>query len=189
MGKTQTSRRRFLKKSAAAAGLVAAPPSLVLAGEPAAAGAAEPTRSMLDNNSLESVLYGRRSRFVTTTREVEGRSHYDTPRIRPEPYRPSARTPLGELTGTITPTSLHFTTQHYYGIPDINRPSTRCWSKGWWSGRSCSRWPSCGGCRSSRASTSWNASATGRTRGPTPSRGRTAGWRAANGPACRCRCC
>ena len=118
MGKTQTSRRRFLKKSAAAAGLVAAPPSLALAAAPTAA--AEPTRSMLDNNSLESVLYGRRSRFVTTTREVEGRSHYDTPRIRPEPYRPSARTPLGESTGTITPTSLHFTTQHYYGIPDIN---------------------------------------------------------------------
>ena len=35
MGKTQTSRRRFLKKSAAAAGLVAAPPSLALAAEPA----------------------------------------------------------------------------------------------------------------------------------------------------------
>ena len=77
-----------------------------------------------DNNAIESVLYGQRSRFVTTTREIEGRSHSQTPRIRPNPQRPSARTPLAELTGTITPTSLHFTTQHYYGIPDIIRPST-----------------------------------------------------------------
>ena len=66
------------------------------------------------------MLYGQRSRFVTTTREIEGRSHSERTLIRPTPHRPSARTPLGELVGTITPTSLHFTTQHYYGIPDIN---------------------------------------------------------------------
>ena len=116
MSGKQKGRRRFLKEGAAVAGLVAAPPALGLAGAAAAAQGPE----VVDNNDLESVLYGRRSRFVTTTREVEGRSHYQTPRIRPNPQRPSARTPLADLVGTITPTPLHFTTQHYYGIPDIN---------------------------------------------------------------------
>ena len=118
MSDTQPSRRRFLKKSAAVAGLVASPPALALAA--GSASAAAPAPAAVDNNSLESVLYGRRSRFVTTTREIEGRSHSTSPRTRPVPQRPSARTPLAELVGMITPTSLHFTTQHYYGIPDIN---------------------------------------------------------------------
>ena len=118
MSDTQPSRRRFLKKSAAVAGVVASPPALALAAGSASAEA--PVPAVVDNNSLESVLYGRRSRFVTTTREIEGRSHSTTPTTRPVPQRPSARTPLDELVGMITPTSLHFTTQHYYGIPDIN---------------------------------------------------------------------
>ena len=113
MSNTASSRRRFLKKGAGIAALAATPLGLV-----AAAGAAP--SSAVDSNSLESVLYGQRSRFVTTTREIEGRSHSDQTLIRPTPHRPSARTPLGELVGTITPTSLHFTTQHHYGIPDIN---------------------------------------------------------------------
>ena len=116
MSNTPPGRRRFLQKSAAVAGLVAAPPAFVSARETAGAGAP----AIIDSNSIESVLYGQRSRFVTTTREIEGRSHSDRTLIRPTPHRPSARTPLGELVGTITPTSLHFTTQHYYGIPDIN---------------------------------------------------------------------
>ena len=120
MTRTNPSRRRFLQKSAAVAGLVASPRALEVAGGSAEAAAQVSSASVVDNNALESVLYGRRSRFVTTTREVEGRSHSHTPRIRPNPQRPSARTPLAELVGTITPTSLHFTTQHYYGIPDIN---------------------------------------------------------------------
>ena len=118
MSHNQPGRRRFLKKSAAAAGLVASSPALALAASAASAGA--PAPAAVDNNSLESVLYGRRSRFVTTTREIEGRSHSTTPLTRPVPQRPSARTPLADLVGMITPTSLHFTTQHYYGIPDIN---------------------------------------------------------------------
>ena len=114
MNGTKPGRRRFLRSGAAVAGLVTAAPAAARAG-----GAAQGP-VVVDNNALESVLYGRRSRFVTTTREVEGRSHSERPRIRPNPQRPSARTPLAELVGTITPTSLHFTTQHYYGIPDIN---------------------------------------------------------------------
>ena len=105
---TNRDRRRFLKQGAAVAGLVAAPQALELAGGSATAAA----QTVVDHNALESVLYGRRSRFVTTTREVEGRSHSEQTRIRPHPHRPSARTPLAELMGTITPTPLHFTTQH-----------------------------------------------------------------------------
>ena len=116
MSDKQPSRRRFLQKSVAVAGFAASPPALALAaGAPAA-----PAPAVVDSNSLDAVLYGRRSRFVTTTREIEGRSHSTTPRIRPNPQRPSAKTPLAELDGMITPTSLHFTTQHHYGIPDIN---------------------------------------------------------------------
>lgn len=118
MSDTQPSRRRFLKKSAVAAGVVASPSALALATGSSSAEA--PAPAVVDNNSLESVLYGQRSRFVTTTREIEGRSHSMSPRARPSPQRPSARTPLAELVGMITPTSLHFTTQHHYGIPDIN---------------------------------------------------------------------
>ena len=114
----RSSRRGFLRKGAAVAGLMAAPAGEAAAARRASAGAAPP--EVIDANSLESVLYGRRSRFVTTTREIEGRSHSGRTLIRPVPQRPSARTPLSELVGTITPTSLHFTTQHYYGIPDIN---------------------------------------------------------------------
>ncbi len=116
MNGTNRDRRRFLKQGAAVAGLVATPQAVQLAGGSATAAA----QTVVDHNALESVLYGRRSRFVTTTRAVEGRSHSEQTRIRPHPHRPSARTPLAELIGTITPTPLHFTTQHHYGIPDIN---------------------------------------------------------------------
>lgn len=69
---------------------------------------------------MDAVLYGRRSRFVTTVRDLEGMSHQDPEPPRPNPYRPGARTPLRDSIGIITPSSLHFTTQHFYGIPDIN---------------------------------------------------------------------
>jgi sulfane dehydrogenase subunit SoxC len=114
MDSKQPSRRKFLKSGATLAGLAAAAPSV--GGTPAHAADV----SVSDMNALENVLYGRRSRFVTTVRFIEGTSHSYVPRPRPSPYRPSARTPLGETMGIITPTSLHFTTQHFYGIPDIN---------------------------------------------------------------------
>ena len=118
MRTTHPSRRRFLAKSAAVAGLATSSSAFTLAEGTEAREAPPP--EAIDSNSLDAVLYGRRSRFVTTTREIEGRSHSTTPRVRPVPQRPSARTPLAELVGMITPTSLHFTTQHYYGIPDIH---------------------------------------------------------------------
>ena len=71
-------------------------------------------------NAMEYVLYGARSRFVTTKRILEGHGHYEDDRPKPNPYRPSVGTPIRDLVGIITPSSLHFATQHHYGIPEIN---------------------------------------------------------------------
>ena len=117
MDSKPSGRRRFLRNSAALAGMALAPAGGIASGE-ALANVGEVNVS--DMNAIENVLYGRRSRFVTTTRIIEGSSHSDVPRPRPSPTRPSAKTPLGETMGIITATSLHFTTQHHYGIPDIN---------------------------------------------------------------------
>lgn len=118
MNSKRPNRRRFLKNGAALAGLAVAPAGLGVAARPASGQSLGP--GIPDMNALDAVLYGRRSRFVTTVRAIEGTSHRDVMPPRPNPYRPSARTPLGESMGIITPTSLHFTTQHNYGIPDIN---------------------------------------------------------------------
>ncbi len=117
MDSKPSGRRRFLRNGAALAGMAFAPAGGIASGE-ALANVGEVNVS--DMNAIENVLYGRRSRFVTTTRIIEGSSHSDVPRPRPSPTRPSAKTPLGETMGIITATSLHFTTQHHYGIPDIN---------------------------------------------------------------------
>src|SRR5262249_49749426 len=117
MDAKQSDRRRFLKKGAALAGMALSPTGAAAGGE---ASASVGDVSVSDMNAIENVLYGRRSRFAPTTRVIEGASHSDVPRPRPNPTRPSAKTPLGETMGIITATSLHFTTQHHYGIPDIN---------------------------------------------------------------------
>ena len=96
MDSKQSGRRRFLRNGAALAGMALAPAGGVAGGE-AFANANDVNVS--DQNAIENVLYGRRSRFVTTTRVIEGTSHSDVPRPRPNPTRPSAKTPLGETMG------------------------------------------------------------------------------------------
>lgn len=115
-------RRQFLKRSAAMAGGLSVAPSIV-----SQTNERDPVRLAQAGdagsdpiNSVDAVLYGRRSRFVTTVRHIEGSSSPDGSPPRPSPYRPSVRTPVGDLTGIITPTSLHFATQHFYGVPDID---------------------------------------------------------------------
>ena len=122
-----TDRRRFLQKSAAVAGGLAVSPAIAgLPSENAELLAQNGNVPSTDDpNSMDAVLYGRRSRFVNTVRRIEGSSSPDGSPPRPSPYRPSARTPVGDLTGIITPSSLHFTTQHLYGIPDIDPASHR----------------------------------------------------------------
>ena len=107
-----------MQKGAALAGLAAAPAALAVA--PRAASGQTRTAAVPDMNSMEYVLYGDRSRFVDTERVLENRHHHEVHRPRPVPYRPSAGTPLRDQIGIITPSSLHFATQHHYGIPDIN---------------------------------------------------------------------
>jgi sulfane dehydrogenase subunit SoxC len=122
-----TARRRFLQKSAAVVGGLAATPALTGLSPESAELLAQSGNlpGAEDVNSMDAVLYGRRSRFVNSVRRIEGSSSPDGSPPRPSPFRPSARTPVGDLTGTITPSSLHFTTQHLYGIPDIDPASHR----------------------------------------------------------------
>jgi sulfane dehydrogenase subunit SoxC len=120
-------RRRFLRKSAALAGLALAPAGAVL-GSPATSAATPlpPENAVVDDvNSTDAVLYGRRSPYVNTVRSLEGSISPDNSPPRPNPSRMGAKTPLGDLTGIITPSSLHYTTQHFYGVPTIDPASHR----------------------------------------------------------------
>jgi len=118
-----TDRRRFLAKGGALVGAALASPGAIALGSPAAGLGAPPqgdANAAYDINSNDAVLYGRRSRFANVLRRMEGSSNPDGSPPRPSPYRAGSKTPLGDLTGIITPSSLHYTTQHFYGIPDIN---------------------------------------------------------------------
>lgn len=126
MQPTQTGRRRFLKSGAALAGLAMAPAGAAVLVEPAMRGEAAPRAAdpIEDMNGVEANLYGRRSRFVTTTRLQRTLTHAD-PLLRrehplPNPHRPETLSPLDQQMGIITPSSLHYTTMHFYGIPDID---------------------------------------------------------------------
>jgi sulfane dehydrogenase subunit SoxC len=115
----KSSRRRFLEAGPALAGAVLVP----LAsgnGTPVSAQTPEAVTTP-DVNSRESLRYGWRSRFVTTYRPIEGGDDHMSHRLmKPMPSRASVSTPLGESVGIITPNSLHYSTQHEYGVPDIN---------------------------------------------------------------------
>ena len=67
MDSKQSGRRRFLRNGAAFAGMALAPAGGVAGGETLANGN---DVSVSDMNAIENVLYGRRSRFVTTTRVI-----------------------------------------------------------------------------------------------------------------------
>jgi len=121
-------RRRFILKGGALVGAALASPGAAVLGSPAAGVAAAPLAAQGDGNAddlnaTEAVLYGRRSRFANILRKLEGSTSPEGSPARPSPYRQASKTPLGDLTGIITPSSLHYTTQHNYGIPDID-PAT-----------------------------------------------------------------
>lgn len=64
MSTRQPGRRRFIRNGAALAWLAAAPAGLAVA--PREASAQNRTSAVPDMNSMEYVLYGARSRFVST---------------------------------------------------------------------------------------------------------------------------
>ena len=117
MSTKQPGRRRFIQKGAALPVWPRRLPRWRFA--PRSASGQTRVSAVPDMNSMEYVLYGQRSRFVNTERVLEDARHHEVHRPRPDPYRPSAGTPIRDLIGTITPSSLH-ATQHHYGIPDIN---------------------------------------------------------------------
>ena len=99
----QLSRRRFFKQGAALAGLAAG------AMTPAASRAqtlATDARGVQSKDARN--IYGERSRFETWGREREDLD-----------WRDIWLTPLEDLQGIITPSSVHFL-NHHYGIPDID---------------------------------------------------------------------
>jgi sulfane dehydrogenase subunit SoxC len=117
MDRRRPGRRGFLKQGAALAGL-AIPAGALIPGAVRVEAAAD---EIIDQNSTEAALYGRRSRFVTTVRNFEGQSHRDGMVVpKPDPTRRWVRAPTGESIGTLTPASLHYTMMHDYGIPDID---------------------------------------------------------------------
>jgi sulfane dehydrogenase subunit SoxC len=121
-----SNRRRFLQKSAALAGLAVVPADALLTPSESTASPLPQENVVVDDvNSTDAVLYGRRSPFVKTVRGLEGSISPDNSPPRPNPSRMGAKTPLGELTGIITPSSLHYTTQHFYGVPTIDPASHR----------------------------------------------------------------
>ena len=125
--KKVSGRRRFLQKGAALAGLAVAPAAAVLASPSESSAAPNQAEGALvdDVNSTDAVLYGRRSPYVNTLRKLEGSISPDGSPPRPNPSRMGAKTPLGDLTGIITPSSLHYTTQHFYGVPTIDPAAHR----------------------------------------------------------------
>jgi sulfane dehydrogenase subunit SoxC len=119
-------RRRFLMNGASLAGLAMASSSAISLGEQPVLGQAPPLgagNAIDEMNGIAWNLYGRRSRFVTTNRLIRTESHID-PLLRlqpmPNPHRPENLSPIDEQMGIITPSALHYTTNHYYGIPDID---------------------------------------------------------------------
>src|SRR5262245_60468824 len=115
------SRRRFLKKAAALGGTtLAAVASGFRPVNAAGTSVQSPAIDEVDLNSTAALLYGRRSRYANVLRVVDGTGFPDVSRPLPNPSRGLAKTPLADLTGIITPSSLHYTTAHNYGIVDID---------------------------------------------------------------------
>lgn len=123
MAPMQRDRRRFLKEGASLAGLALAAPEIAAA---AGVGQSKSIPGTISEFSPTggSVLYGERSRFITSVRVIDTlaghESHGSAPGVKPPTYRPDAKTPLRDSVGSITPSSLHFTTAHGYAPPDIN---------------------------------------------------------------------
>ena len=105
----RATRRHFLKGSVALAGLAVGARSA--SGQ--VLGSAAPATLPVD-----SMTYGGRSRFVTALRTpMTMIGHID---LHGDPNGLDAHTPLGALSGTITPPALHYVSSHGSAPPDID---------------------------------------------------------------------
>src|SRR5262245_15672354 len=106
MNPKHSNRRRFLKESAVLAG--AAVGAITSAGAQTA-GSEAPESHANDTNR-----YGERSRFVASQRTVH---HGGGPSKMPFTELPN---PLQDSVGIITPSSLHYKTDHTHAIPQLD---------------------------------------------------------------------
>ncbi|MXY60118.1 MAG: molybdopterin-dependent oxidoreductase, partial [Chloroflexi bacterium] len=114
MAARRASRRHFIKEGAVFAGGLAGGMAI---GANAASGqglGAPRPGGVVDH----PMAYGERSRFVQTVRTpMTMIGHID---LHGHPDGLDARTPLSELTGTITPSALHYVSSHGNNPPDID---------------------------------------------------------------------
>ena len=109
MNPKRATRRRFLTEGAALAGLAVGARSA--SGQ--TLGSAGP-----DTPATDPMAYGEPSRFVTAVRTpMTMIGHMD---LHGDPNGLDAWTPLGALTGSITPSALHYVSSHGNGPPDID---------------------------------------------------------------------
>lgn len=109
MRPARPARRRFLKQGATLAGLA-------MAARPV--GAQTLGEGRLPGDPGDIMAYGERSRFVTTKRTTISQvGHID---MHGDPKGLDARTPIGELSGIITPSDLHYVSQHSNAPEDID---------------------------------------------------------------------
>ena len=114
MAAKRASRRKFIKEGAAFAGGLAGGMAI---GTSAASGQGlgSPRPGGVASHPM---AYGERSRFVQTVRTpMTMIGHID---LHGDPDGLDARTPLSELTGTITPSALHYVSSHGNQPPDID---------------------------------------------------------------------
>ena len=109
MPATRADRRRFLKRGVTLAGLAVGARSV--SGQQVGEG-------RLPGDPGEIMAYGERSRYVTTKRMTMSQvGHMD---MHGDPKGLDATTPIGELSGIITPSDLHYVSQHSNAPEDID---------------------------------------------------------------------
>ncbi len=110
MSEKPASRRRFLKEGAVFAGGLAVG---VRSASGQSLGSPRP-----GGTAGHAMAYGERSRFIQTVRTpMTMIGHID---LHGDPDGLDARTPLSELTGTMTPSALHYVSSHGNNPPDID---------------------------------------------------------------------
>jgi hypothetical protein len=111
---TPASRRRFLKEGVALAGLSVAAGSM--SGQTLTSGSeAHPIQD-------QALAYGERSRYANVLRQLNTEIPHMA--LHGDSHGLGARTPWSALSGTITPSALHYVSSHGNIPPDIDPRNT-----------------------------------------------------------------